>query len=163
MKVVGIDPGLSGAIAVLDVKNGLLAVHDMPVMEVKVGSSMKRKINPALLTEMLRPMKPEHIYIERVAAMPGQGVTSIFNFGYGFGLVIGVVSAIGYPHSLVGPRVWQAAVGSVSGKDGNRSRACELYPKSAGFFSRKKDDGRADATLIAHYGALSSYVKKISD
>ncbi len=152
--IVGIDPGASGAIAFFDMENGTLEVIDMPVMEIERGGKTKREINPNLLAAIFeeRPA-PVSVYMEKVGAMPGQGVSSMFQFGRSVGMVEGVVAALALQLHYVTPQRWQKVVGVRGGKDGSRLRAIELFPKYAPLFARKKDDGRADAALIAWYGA----------
>ena len=98
----------------------------------------------------------KHAYVERVGAMTGQGVSSVFSFGRSAGVLEGVLAASGVPYTLVTPQTWQKAVGLRGGKDGSRERAMQQFPDQASLFARKKDDGRADATLIAIYGMKQS-------
>lgn len=152
--IVGIDPGASGAIAFFDPKAGTLDVHDMPVMEIERSGKTKREISPKLLANILHDDHSHNIvWIEKVGAMPGQGVSSMFQFGRGVGMIEGVIAAEGLSLNYVTPQAWQKAVGVRGGKDGSRLRAVELFPKYANLFARKKDDGRAEAALIAWYGA----------
>lgn len=152
--IVGIDPGASGAIAFFDPKAGTLDVHDMPVMEIERSGKTKREISPTLLANILHDDFGHNIvWIEKVGAMPGQGVSSMFQFGRGVGMIEGVIAAEGLSLNYVTPQAWQKAVGVRGGKDGSRLRAVELFPKYANLFARKKDDGRAEAALIAWYGA----------
>jgi len=151
---IGIDPGLNGAIAFLDTEKGHLSVVDMPTFEVKRNNKAKREVNAAGLAHILAAaQKVQGIILERVGAMPGQGVTSVFSFGRSVGLVEGVLAAYLLPVSIVTPQAWQKAAGVRGGKDGSRMRACELFPNYAGLFARKKDDGRADAAIMAWYAA----------
>jgi crossover junction endodeoxyribonuclease RuvC len=147
MVIWGIDPGINGALVAFDIESCVLDIHDMPIMEVRG----KKTISPQLVRGILAQ---EHgpIVIERVGAMPGQGVSSMFNFGKGFGILLGVAAGLEMPIHEVAPQTWQKALKVPPGKDGNRQRACELLPAYAQSFSRKKDDGRADAALIAYYG-----------
>lgn len=152
--IVGIDPGASGAIAFFDPKAGTLDVHDMPVMEIERSGKTKREISAVLLANILHDDWNHNIvWIEKVGAMPGQGVSSMFQFGRGVGMIEGVIAAEGLSLNYVTPQAWQKAVGVRGGKDGSRLRAVELFPKYANLFARKKDDGRAEAALIAWYGA----------
>lgn len=153
MIVVGIDPGISGALAWYDT-NGerLLGVADMPVLELKVGKSTKREVSAQMLVEILGRLPVDLAIIEKVGAMPGQGVTSMFSFGKSAGIVEGAVAGLQYPLRLVTPQRWQKAAGQRPGKDGGRMRATQLWPDSAHLFKRVKDDGRADAALIARFG-----------
>lgn len=152
--IVGIDPGASGAIAFFDPKSGVLSVHDMPVMEIERSGKTKREINPTLLSNILHDdFGINVVWLEKVGAMPGQGVSSMFQFGRGVGMIEGVVAAEGLPLNYVTPQAWQKAVGVRGGKDGSRLRAMELFPKYSDLFRLKKWDGRAEAALIAWYGA----------
>lgn len=151
--VLGIDPGLSGAISIIDVRKGLVDAIDMPTVEIKVGKSMKRRVAPEVIASELRTYAPYAVaYIEKVSAMPGQGVSSMFAFGEAYGLVRGVLAGMGIPCTAVTPAVWTKAMRVAGGKDGSRQRAMELWPDKAALFKRVKDDGRADAALIAQWG-----------
>jgi len=151
--VIGIDPGASGAIAILDMRGGLVDSFDMPSVEVKIGKAMKRRVAPEVIAAELKMYAPFSVaFIERVGAMPGQGVSSMFAFGEAYGLVRGVLAGMGIPCTTVTPAVWTKAMRVAGGKDGSRQRAMELWPDKAGLFKRVKDDGRADAALIAQWG-----------
>lgn len=150
---IGIDPGISGAIAVLtEDGQDILAIHDMPVCEVKSGKATKRFVSAAMLAEILREWDTGSVICEKVGAMPGQGVASMFNFGKSAGVVEGVCAGLTIPMTLVTPQKWQKAASRRDGKDGSRARAAELFPRYAKEFSRVKDDGRAEAVLIARFG-----------
>ena len=152
--ILAIDPGASGALAFFSVATGTLDVVDMPVMEITRNGKTKREISPTLLANEIRQRRPSVAVLERVGAMPGQGVSSMFQFGRGVGMVEGVIGALGLPLTYVTPRAWQKAVGLRGGKDGSRLRAVELFPAYASLFARKKDDGRADASLMAFWRAM---------
>tara|TARA_R110000868_G_scaffold36333_2_gene129212 strand:- start:71 stop:535 length:465 start_codon:yes stop_codon:yes gene_type:complete len=152
--ILAIDPGASGALAFFTVATGTLAIVDMPVMQVTRNGKAKREISPTLLANEIRQRMPSDIVLEIVGARPGQGVSSMFQFGRGVGMVEGVIAALGLPITYVAPRAWQKAVGARGGKDGNRLRAVELFPAYASLFARKKDDGRADAALMAFWRAM---------
>jgi len=150
--VIGIDPGISGAISVF--RDGKLeSVVDMPTVEIASGKTIKRHISAATLRNILEldMYQFSHVVIEKVGAMPGQGVTSMFNFGRSAGIIEGVVAALRMPHTYVTPATWTKAVGRAAGKDASRMRAMELFPTRAELFKRAKDDGRADAALIAYW------------
>jgi crossover junction endodeoxyribonuclease RuvC len=152
MRHIGIDPGLSGAIAVLT--DDSLQIHDMPVMTVDRNGKAKRQVSANELAELLNLYagKDCHVYVERVSAMAGQGVTSVFSFGRSFGMIEGILAALKMPVTFVAPATWTRAIGRSPGKDASRARAMELFPDYEFFFKRVKDDGRADAALIAHWG-----------
>ena len=152
MRHIGIDPGLSGAIAVLTDES--LQIHDMPVMTVDRNGKAKRQVSANELAELLNlhAGRDCHVYVERVSAMAGQGVTSVFSFGRSFGMIEGILAALKMPVTFVAPATWTRAIGRSPGKDASRARAMELFPNYEYFFKRVKDDGRADAALIAHWG-----------
>lgn len=145
---IGIDPGLSGAIALL--RNGEYAeVWDMPTMGR--GSGTKQQINAAEVGKMLRGCPPCHVYMELVGAMPGQGVSSMFNFGKAAGAVLGALGALQFPVVEVTPMKWKRAFDLIGkGKDMARTVAQQLMPQAP--LSLKKHCGRADALLLAMYG-----------
>ena len=153
MIVLGIDPGLSGALAFYDTVSEALVVMDMPTVEVTRNGKSKREVSPALVADMVAGKGVEKAFMERVSAMPGQGVSSMFSFGRSSGVVEGVLAAYEIPTTLVTPQAWMKAMGVRAGKDGSRERAMQLFPQYADQFARKKDNGRSDAVLIAKYGA----------
>lgn len=151
--ILAIDPGASGALCFFNTREGMLDVLDMPTVEVKRGNKEKREISPAMLAMLIEMHQVDLVILERVGAMPGQGVSSTYQFGRGVGMVEGVVSALRLPLQYVTPQRWQRDLNVRDGKDGNRQRAAELFPAYAHLFARKKDDGRADAALMAYWGA----------
>lgn len=150
--ILGIDPGNTGAIAVMD-EGKILALHDMPCTAKRTGKGLE--VNAYLLVTALRTLgiTPEGAYIEQVSAMPGQGVSSMFTFGRSLGVVEGVLAALQIPVQFVPPGRWKKHHGLI-GKDKDASRTLVLskYPDRTEDFLRKKDVGRADAVLIAEYG-----------
>jgi crossover junction endodeoxyribonuclease RuvC len=152
MRTLGIDIGLDGAIALIE--NGdLLEVHDMPTVTLERNNKNKRMVNASELARLIRQAAPGCAYLERLNAMPGQGVTSMFSMGQSLGVVLGILAALDIPTTTIPPRTWQRALDVPQGKDGSRYRAAQLFPAHAELFKRVKDDGRSDATLIAAYGA----------
>ena len=150
--VIGIDPGISGAISVFDwYTKSLLEVYDMPTLEVDSGKTKKRHISAVTLRDILEIYSDSHVVVEKVGAMPGQGVVSMWNFGRSAGIIEGVVAALRMSSTYVTPQTWTKAVGRAAGKDASRMRAMELFPTRADLFKRAKDDGRADAALIAYW------------
>ena len=149
MKTWGIDPGLNGAIALLDSNGQTLEVYDMPTLAVKKN---KREISPILIAGILLTDSNTRVYVERVGAMPNQGVTSMFNFGKGFGMILGVVAGMQMRISMVTPSQWKRDLKVAPGKDGSRELAMNYWPTESDKFKRKKDDGRAEASLIALWG-----------
>ena len=153
MKIVGIDPGLSGAIAILE-NNKVLNLFDIPVMSE--GKKNKRQLNSALLVSLLRENinKNEEVVVvvEQVNAMPGQGVTSMFNFGQSFGIIKGICAALSLPIYFVRPTKWKKHFNLIkTNKDASRTKVIEVYPEISSKLHRKKDSNRADAILIALY------------
>lgn len=149
---IGIDPGNTGAIAFIGDDKRLVRVYDMPLM----AHGKKNQINPAALSLIFQQERenagniPMMAYVEEVAAMPGQGVTSMFNFGMGYGVIKGVLAAMKIPFVLVKPRAWKARCGLIGkDKDNARTVAQQMYPTAP--LGRKKDVGRADAILIARF------------
>jgi crossover junction endodeoxyribonuclease RuvC len=145
--VMSIDPGLSGAIAVF-IGDTLHDIIDTPTHELVRNAKIKRQISASALASIFKEYDPGHVVVERVSAMPGQGVTSMFSFGRSFGVIEGILAAYELPVTYVMPAVWTKGIGRGAGKDASRARACELYPAHQQRFARVKDDGRADAVLI---------------
>jgi crossover junction endodeoxyribonuclease RuvC len=152
-RILGIDPGLGGALALLT-SGGELTVRDMPCFEIERGGKNKRQADTRALVDLIRRLRPTYCVIERVGAMPGQGVTSMFAFGRVAGQIDGIIAALEIPVSYVSPQVWRKTLQVPAGKDGSRLRASELMPRYAEFWRLKKDDGRAEAALIALWGLL---------
>jgi crossover junction endodeoxyribonuclease RuvC len=153
MRVIGIDPGLSGAIAVINGTDSLM-IFDMPTMTVERNGKAKRQVSATELAQILKTAKSDdcHVFVEKVSAMAGQGVTSVFSFGRSFGMIEGILAALQMPVTYVAPATWVKAVHRGAGKDASRSRAMELFPDNQADFKRVKDDGRSDASLIAYWG-----------
>lgn len=152
-RIIGIDPGASGAIALL-VGKELVSVHDMPTVTVERNKAQKRQVCPAGLSLLMQQLSPHRATVEKVGAMPGQGVSSMFSFGRSVGIIEGVLAAKQIPVTFVTPQSWQKQSGAAKGKDGSRQRVMELFPSQAHLFARIKDDGRADAVLIALAGTI---------
>jgi crossover junction endodeoxyribonuclease RuvC len=150
-KIIGIDVGLDGAIAMMRGET-LTGIVDMPTVSLDRNGKTKRQISIPELIAILDEFKPEEAYCERVFAMSGQGVTSVFSFGRSLGAIEGVLAARLIKTTLVTPQTWQKAMGVSGGKDGARARAMELFPWNVDYFKLKKHDGRADAALIACWG-----------
>mgnify|MGYP001186789822 CR=1 FL=1 len=153
MKIIGIDPGLSGAIAILE-NNKVLSIFEIPVMSE--GKKNKRQLNSAQLVKLLKDniSKNEEVsvVVEQVNAMPGQGVTSMFNFGQTFGSIKGICAALNLPIFYVRPAKWKKHFELInSSKDASRTKVIEMYPSISTRLSRKKDVNKADAILIARY------------
>ena len=155
MLIIGIDPGITGAICFFE--NGQVKdIIEMPNMAE--GKKNKRQINgPQIYNEILSriknvPIKDILVVIEQVSAMPGQGVTSMFNFGQSFGVIKGVCSAMQLSMHFVRPAKWKKYFNLIkTEKDASRTKVIEIYPNISSELSRKKDSNKADAILIARY------------
>jgi crossover junction endodeoxyribonuclease RuvC len=153
MIIIGIDPGLSGGIAVLD-NNKVLDLFDMPVMSD--GKKNKKQLNSALLAKLIKEKTSNSsesaVIVEQVNAMPGQGVTSMFNFGQTFGAIKGICATLELPIFFVRPSKWKKHFELInSSKDASRTKAIEMYPHLAQELSKKKDVNKSDAILIARF------------
>lgn len=147
--VLGIDPGLSGALALVATDLSKVDVIDTPVHAINGKQQMD--VHTLARWMDVQSVDVDHAIIEQVGAMPGQGVTSCFNFGFGTGILHGVICASFIRLRLVRPAVWKRAMGLPADKDASRQMASRMFPKFAHLFSRKKDDGRAEAVLLAVY------------
>lgn len=139
--ICGIDPGAKGAIALLYKEKAF--VYDMPMLG--------KEVNGREVAALFKDFKPEHIFLEQVNSF-GMGRTSAYNFGQGVGILKGVIAALEIPYTLITPQKWKKHFGLSKEKDRSRLLATRLYPIMADKFIRKKDDGRAEAILIAKYG-----------
>tara|TARA_B100000424_G_C22788224_1_gene423418 strand:+ start:312 stop:803 length:492 start_codon:yes stop_codon:yes gene_type:complete len=153
MKIIGIDPGLSGAIAILK-DNKVLKIFDMPVMSE--GKKNKRQLNSAQLVDLIKEnmsiQDEVAVVVEQVNAMPGQGVTSMFNFGQTFGAIKGVCAALKLPIFFVRPSKWKKHFELINcSKDASRTKTIEMYPSLSNQLTKKKDVNKSDAILIARY------------
>jgi crossover junction endodeoxyribonuclease RuvC len=147
--ICGIDPGVSGALAIVAEDGSYCAHLIMPT--VKVGT--KSRINGASVAAFLRAAPITHVYLEQVGAMPGQGVSSMFTFGHAAGVIEGVVTGMGLPLTLVTPQAWKKHAGLIGAdKDAARSRAVQLYPLVRDLDLKGKGQAIADAILLARYG-----------
>ena len=155
MLIIGIDPGISGSICFLD--NGkILDVVEMPIMTD--GKKNKKQVNGSQVynevTKRIKQFEKNQIrvVIEHVSAMPGQGVTSMFNFGQSFGILKGICTAMQLPMYFVRPAKWKKYFNLLnSEKDASRTRAIEIFPYFSSQLSIKKDSNKADAILIASF------------
>ena len=155
MFIIGIDPGISGSICFFE-DGKILEVIEMPTMTD--GKKNKKQVNGAqIYNEVLKRINNKlrqniRVVIEQVSAMPGQGVTSMFNFGQSFGILKGICSAMQLPMFFVRPAKWKKYFGLInSEKDASRTRAIEMFPYFSSNLSKKKDSNKADAILIATF------------
>ena len=155
MLIIGIDPGISGSICFLE--DGIIKdVLEMPTMTE--GKKNKKQVNGSQIYNEISfriktyEKKNIKVVIEQVSAMPGQGVTSMFNFGQSFGILKGICSAMQLPIYFVRPAKWKKYFNLInSEKDASRTRAIEIFPYFSSNLSKKKDSNKADAILIASY------------
>lgn len=183
MIYVGIDPGITGAVAVISdtLLSGDKAIefYDTPTLQIKSGKTIKNVIDIAAAVGILRKFGPTTIgnvcvIIEKVQAMPGKssaalaaagesrqsmGATSAFNFGMGYGIWLGIIGALNIPYEQVHPATWKGKMmaGMTKDKDASRSRALQLFPQAAESLKLKKHHGRADALLIAEWGRRTNH------
>ena len=155
MLIIGIDPGISGAICFFE-SGEIKDVIDMPSMAE--GKKNKRQINgPQIFNEIdsrITDVAKKNIFVvvEHVTAMPGQGVTSMFNFGQSFGVIKGICSAMQLPIYFVRPVKWKKYFNLIkTEKDASRTKAIEIFPYISSKLSKKKDCNKADAILIASF------------
>ena len=155
MLIIGIDPGISGSICFLE-DGKIIDVIEMPTMAE--GKKNKRQVNGSqIYNEISKRISNDsyqdiRVIIEQVSAMPGQGVTSMFNFGQSFGILKGICSAMQLPMYFVRPAKWKKYFGLIkSEKDASRTKAIEAFPYFSSELSRKKDSNKADAILIASF------------
>lgn len=155
MNIVGIDPGNTGAIALLSPTNEVIKMEDMPVLQ----DGKRKRVNAALLAEIFRDIMawcdfvPPRVFLERVGVRPQEGAVGAFAFGRGVGILEGVIAANRCRITEVAPNIWKAQM-KLTGANKNASRAEALrrYPALAENLRRVKDDGRAEAILIALWG-----------
>ena len=155
MIIIGIDPGISGSICFLQ-DGKILEVIEMPTMTD--GKKNKRQVNGSqIYNEISKRITKDRnqdirVVIEQVSAMPGQGVTSMFNFGQSFGILKGLCSAMQLPMYFIRPAKWKKYFNLInSEKDASRTRAIEIFPYFSSQLSKKKDSNKADAILIASF------------
>jgi len=155
MLIIGIDPGISGSICFF--QDGVIKdVLEMPTMVE--GKKNKKQVNGSQIfneiSEKIKKIDKKNIkvVIEHVTAMPGQGVTSMFNFGQSFGILKGICSAMQLPVYFVRPAKWKKYFNLInSEKDASRTRAIEIFPYYSSHLSKKKDSNKADAILLASF------------
>jgi len=157
---IGVDPGLSGAIAAYCPDNENLIYFATPTLEITRNGKKKRAFDHQELArkmdeivDLIGANNIKRVVIEKVGAMPGQGVSSMFSFGTSYGAVVQAIADHFLRIEHVTPQVWKKAMKVTADKDSSRARASQLLPRHCGAWSRVKDDGVAEATLMALYGA----------
>ena len=155
MLIIGIDPGISGSLCFFE-DGKIVDVIEMPTMNE--GKKNKKQVNGSQIFNEIsarinkQDKKDIKVVVEQVSAMPGQGVTSMFNFGQSFGILKGICSAMQLPIYFVRPAKWKKYFNLInSEKDASRTRAIEIFPYFSSNLSRKKDSNKADAILIASF------------
>lgn len=156
MVILGCDPGFSGALAIISGPS-ILDVADMPTVETQHGKGTRVEIAPALIFDLLCRWQHQHgaiagAIIEEVSASPQMGAVSAFRFGQGFGALSAVIACMGIRTRLVRPASWKKAMHLPADKAASRAAALNLWPDEAARFARAKDDGRAEACLLAEWG-----------
>jgi crossover junction endodeoxyribonuclease RuvC len=153
MLILGVDPGLSGAVAFVH-GDRLLDVADLPLVEVQHGKGSRKELSPALLHDMLvcTEIRIGKAIVEHVGASPQMGTTSAFRFGENFGAILAVLACCGIRTELVRPQTWKKSMGLGPDKAVSRAAAIKLWPMQSDYFARVKDDGRAEAALLAEWG-----------
>ncbi len=178
---LGIDPGVNGAVAFYEIETKKLEIFDMPTIKIEVGKKKRKQIDSQELVKKIKNLKKiDCVIIEKVNAYPQQGVVSVFNFGYSYGLIIGILTSLSIPINYVLPKKWKEDIdletkkiskkrpltnktdfknwdkirskSKIKNKEFSRIRAMKEFPKYKDYFLRKKDDGRAEAALIALWG-----------
>ncbi|MGD9540815.1 hypothetical protein [Methylocystis sp.] len=155
MTILGIDPGLDGAIAVLTDSGELVEIRDMPTL--LDGAKGRRAVNPALFASIIYSTQASRAYCELVGPRPTDGTAGAFGFGRTRGIIEGVLAAAGVPLELIAPPAWKRSAGIAPGKenkDSARSVAISRWPSQAALFARKCDCDRAEAALIGVAGLL---------
>jgi Holliday junction resolvasome RuvABC endonuclease subunit len=151
MRILGIDPGCYGALALLD-GDQLVRVVDMPRIMVRRGKTDKAEVGGHELGEILRELAPDLVVLEQVYGVTGQSASAAFNFGRACGVAEGACKALGRRVEMAPPASWKRALGLAPGKDAARAMAVELWPEHVWLFKRVKDADRAEAALIALWG-----------
>jgi crossover junction endodeoxyribonuclease RuvC len=161
MKIVGIDPGVRGGLAIVSIDaNGgtaeLIDVIDIPV----AGVGAKERVDVLAIRVFLEQYKPQHAFVERAQALPKQGASSGFKYGRAVGAIEAVIACCAIPLTIIEPAIWKKAHGLRGGeKETGRQRALQLFPAAHALLARKKDHGRAEAALIALAGISHSRIR----
>jgi crossover junction endodeoxyribonuclease RuvC len=153
--ILGIDPGLDGAIAVLTDSGALVEIHDMPTL--LDGAKGRRAVNPALFASIIYSTQATRAYCELIGPRPTDGTIGAFGFGRTRGIIEGALAAAGVPLAMIAPPTWKRAANISPGrenKDSARSVAISRWPSQAALFARKCDCDRAEAALIGLAGLL---------
>jgi crossover junction endodeoxyribonuclease RuvC len=150
MRILGIDPGIHGALAIVDINDGavpqLVTVCDVPTLGIKA----KERVNTMIIRDWLVAQRPDHALIERAGSMPKQGVASTFKYARAVGSLETVVACLDIPYSIIEPAAWKKFHRLIGAdKEASRQRVLQLFPREHALFSRKLDHQRAEAVLLA--------------
>ncbi len=156
--ILGIDPGARGAIAVLGEEGTLIGLHDMPAIKIKVGKTIRERFSSHGFRDLIKSIPHiKMVVIERVGGMKSDGGSAAFTFGYACGGVEGVLVTLDIPIAFITPQRWKKHYSLSSDKGTARMIAMQIWPNQAASFARVKDDGRAEAALIAQLAINPGY------
>lgn len=150
----GIDPGLTGALAVLDFEEYKLHLWDTPVVETRVGDAIRKRCNVDAYVDAFTHFPLDYCTIENVHSMPNDGPVGAFTFGKVTGIAIGIAAALDIPMPSVSPAKWKLQMQVPADKKLSKVRSYQLFPNCAAAWSRDMDHGRSEAAIIALYGAI---------
>jgi crossover junction endodeoxyribonuclease RuvC len=151
----GIDPGLTGALAVLDFDLACLHLWDTPTVSVQVGDKVRKRVDPIACAEAVGRFPLDSSLIENVHSTPNDGHAGAFTFGKATGIMIGVFAGLDFPLGSVAPAKWKMAMQVPADKGDAMRRASEMFPRCTKAWARKMDNGRAEAAIIALFHAIS--------
>lgn len=151
----GIDPGLTGALAVLDFNDFVLHLWDTPTVSVQVGDKIRKRCDPDAFVEAAKRFPLDYATIENVQSTPNDGHVGAFTFGKVTGITIGIFAGLDIPLASVAPAKWKMQMRVPADKKAAKLRACELFPNCTAGWSREMDHGRAEAAIIALYSAIT--------
>jgi crossover junction endodeoxyribonuclease RuvC len=156
--IIGIDPGMSGAVCFLYENGGIHAIKNMPTVDLGGKGKVRRRINIIQVSQWFQDYvgsENSRAFIEKAQSMKGQGVASMFGYGVSYGMMLGILAARNIPYTEVTPQAWKKVMMAgmdKSSKDASRARATQLWPTKFELFEKAKDEHRAEAALIAYYG-----------
>lgn len=151
MIIMGVDPGVNGALAWIDTETWTMQIADMPD---EPGTGNRRAVCAAGVIEIVSHADPAHVICELVHSSPQMGVASAFSFGRSLGIILGATPFLGATMTLIKPQVWKSKMRAPADKNKARARACQLFPAFADQFKRVKDADRAEAAMLALFGCL---------
>lgn len=152
----GIDPGLTGALAVLDFQDFVLHLWDTPTVVVQVGDKQRKRCDPDAFVEALSKFPIDHAIIENVQSTPNDGHVGAFTFGKVTGITIGICAGLDIPLGSVNPAKWKMQMQVPADKKAAKYRASQLFPNCVAGWTREMDHGRAEAAIIALYAAITN-------